>query len=233
MSDQVAVPVRVAVIAALRGHQHHPVPFGDRRREYGRARLARLASHRVQFDNRHPEGRAQHLAAGEMDDGPVKLAHGLQADIGQVLLQVHAATLEHDGHPAQPRKTHPEPTDRARAPLSRSPRPSTSNRRPDRGTHKGHWRQEGVGHLPGGFAWVSPGWCCPCVAGGVVSQAPIRRRTSARAAVALVSSPGAPGLNRGGSEQRCQLCGRPGSGACGLALGRFARTARGIRAGGP
>ena len=35
-----------------------------------------------------------------MDDGPVKLAHGLQADVGQVLLQVHAATLEHDGHPA-------------------------------------------------------------------------------------------------------------------------------------
>ena len=98
---------------------------------------------------------------------------------------------------------------------------------------KGHWCREGVGHLPGGFAWVSPGWCCPCVAGGVVSQAPIRRRASARAAVALVSSPGAPGLNRGGSEQRCQLCGRPGSGACGLALGRLARTARGIRAGGP
>jgi hypothetical protein len=54
----------------------------------------------VQFDNRHAEGRAQHLAAAQMDDCPVKLAHGLQADIGQVLLQVHAATQEHDGHPA-------------------------------------------------------------------------------------------------------------------------------------
>ena len=111
MSDQVAVPVRVAVIAALGSHQHHPVPLDDRRREHGRARLARLASHRVQFDNRHPEGRAQHLAAGEMDDGPVKLAHGLQADIGQVLLQVHAATLEHDGHPANHRRPTPsQPT---------------------------------------------------------------------------------------------------------------------------
>ena len=58
-----------------------------------------------------PEGRAQHLAAGEMDDGPVKLAHSLQADIGQVLLQVHAATLEHDGHPANHgRPTPSQPT---------------------------------------------------------------------------------------------------------------------------
>src|SRR5580698_11390380 len=36
VSDQVAVPVRVAVIAALGGHQHHPVPFDDRSSEHGR-----------------------------------------------------------------------------------------------------------------------------------------------------------------------------------------------------
>ena len=46
-----------------------------------------------------------------MDDGPVDLAHGLQADIDQVLLQVHAATLEHDGHPANHgRPTPSQPT---------------------------------------------------------------------------------------------------------------------------
>jgi len=26
------------------------------------------------------------------------------------------------------------------------------------GTHEGHWCQEGVGDLPGGFSLVSPGW---------------------------------------------------------------------------
>jgi hypothetical protein len=50
---------------------------------------------------------------------------------------------------------------------------------------------------------------------------------------ALVPSPGEQGLHRGCSEQRRQLCGRPGSGACGIALGRLARTAHGIRAGDP
>jgi hypothetical protein len=45
--------------------------------------------------------------------------------------------------------------------------------------------------------------------------------------------PGAQGLDRGCPEQRCQLCGRPGPGAGGVALGRFARLPRGIRAGGP
>jgi hypothetical protein len=55
------------------------------------------------------------------------------------------------------------------------------------------------GEDPFVLGFEGPG-AVPDVAGGVVSQAPIGRRASARAAVALVSSPGAPGLNRGGSE---------------------------------
>ena len=51
-------------------------------------------------------------------------------------------------------------------------------------------------------------------------------RATAPPGRAPVSSPGEQDLSRGCSEQRGQLCGRPGSGARGVALGRPARTAR-------
>src|ERR1022692_909740 len=93
LGDQVAAPVRVTVVSSLGGHQHDLVAVDDRRREDGRTRLPRLAAHGVQLDDGHPVGRAKQSAAAHGNDHPVRPADGLEADVGQRLLQCHAATL--------------------------------------------------------------------------------------------------------------------------------------------
>src|SRR5712692_276271 len=47
----------------------------------------------MQLDDRHPECRTQHPAAAQVNDGPVGLAHGLEAEVGQELLHGHGATI--------------------------------------------------------------------------------------------------------------------------------------------
>jgi len=88
-----------------------------------------------------PNAEPSTLAVGEMDDGPVQLAHGLQADIGQVLLQVHAVTLEHDD-PANhegptPGQARPGPGRHSAGHLDRR-RPTSARIAAEPDVHAGH-----------------------------------------------------------------------------------------------
>jgi hypothetical protein len=94
MGHQVAVPVRITVISALEATSTSRSPsmtgavsMVERGRPDVRATVCNSTTG-------IPEARAQHPAAAQVNDCPVGLAHGFEADVGQGLLQAtHGATL--------------------------------------------------------------------------------------------------------------------------------------------
>ena len=89
VGDEVAVPLRIALVAALGGDEDHAAGLTDRRGEHHRPPLAGLAPGRVQLDRGHPGEAAAQPTSGHGEHRLVELVHPLEEGVGQLLSRTH------------------------------------------------------------------------------------------------------------------------------------------------